>query len=91
MSESLVPRDVCNTWEEIFSPEEPPEVLPHSSLDSWLLVGPAGPDSVQSYLVGMAETLSPCLHSLPFAGTFPSSLDRDLHGKLLVLRPKDSL
>ena len=40
-SESFVPRAVCNTWEEIFSPEEPPEVLLHSSLDSRLLIGQA--------------------------------------------------
>jgi hypothetical protein len=37
-----------NTWEEIFSPKEPPEALPHSSLNSWLLIGPAQPDAVQS-------------------------------------------
>ena len=93
MSESFVPRAVCNTWEEIFSPEEPPEVPLHSSLDIQPLVGPARPDSVQSgsdllsNLEGMAETSSPWLHLLPFAETLASGLDRDLRGKPLVPRP----
>ena len=34
-------------WEEIFSPEELPEVLPHSSLDSRLLIDPARTDPTQ--------------------------------------------
>jgi hypothetical protein len=77
-------------------PEEPPQVLPHSSLDSQLL-GPALPNSVQSCwevqsdLEGMAETLSPCLHSLPFHGTPAPGLDRDLRGKPLEPRPTECL
>ena len=35
----------------------------------------------------MAETSSPCPHSLPFAGTLAPGLDRDLLGKPLVPRP----
>jgi hypothetical protein len=40
-----------------------------------------------SDLEGVADTSPPCLHSLPFTGIFPPSLDRDLHGKPLVPRP----
>jgi hypothetical protein len=44
----------CNTWEEIFSPEEDlPEVLPQASL-VWLLIGSARQDSVHGRL-GVTE------------------------------------
>jgi hypothetical protein len=63
------------------------------SRDCRLFVSPARPSSIQSDselpsdLEGMAETSSSCLHSIPFTGTFPPSLDRDLRGKPLVSRP----
>jgi hypothetical protein len=78
LSGSFVPRAVGNTWEEIF-PEEIRDVPLYSSLDCWLFVSPARPDSVQSSselpsnLEGMSETSSSCLHSHPFTGTFPPS------------------
>lgn len=97
LSESFVPRAVCNTWEEIFSPEEPPEVLPHSLLYCWLFVSPARPDPVQSVLElpsdleGMAETSPFCLHSLPFAGTLTPDLDKDLHRKPRYPGPQSTI
>ena len=101
-SQYFVPRSVCNNREDIFSPEELPEVPPHSSLNSRLLHGPAQPDSVQGSIElwqgrdrgganrpkGSREATSPpCPHSLPFTGTLAPGWARHLHGKSLVYRP----
>jgi hypothetical protein len=72
LSEPFVPRAVCNTWEEIFSPEEPPEV-------------PLRFRAAQSYQAtwkAWQRLPTSCLRRNP-----PTRLDRDLHGKPLVPKP----
>jgi hypothetical protein len=88
LSESFVPRAVTLgkrslPKSHLRSPHTPHWIVGFSSAQP----NPTQCRAVLSELEGTAETSSPCLHLLPFAGTLPPGLARDLHGKPLVPSP----